>query len=1293
MSALLELDATAVWALAALVALAVVLPYAIAFRRARRHDRARLQEARALGIDLPVAQFPFIDPQDCIGCGACVRACPEGDVLGVVGGTAVVINGLRCVGHGRCADACPVAAIEIGLGDLKGRRDLPVLSPDFESSVPGIFVAGELTGMALIRNAVEQGTRVVATIAARRRRDAAPTAPGTHDLVIVGAGPAGLSAALAAREQGLDALVVDQSDGLGGTILHFPRRKLVLTRPVGLPGGAALVREEYSKEELLELLQGEVARQGLAVRFGERMVGIERQGEVFAVRTRRGTHLARFVILSLGRRGTPRKLGVPGEERSKVMYQLRDAESYRGQRILVVGGGDSAIEAAVGLARQAGNRVTLSYRKNSFYRIKKKNQDAIEGLMRRGKIRAVFESAVESIEEGTVDLRVGERNERLENDYVFVLIGGDPPFDLLRGIGLAFGGEDRSAGAPPGKPRTAAVAMLALGLLWGALGARPLGAQQNPHGDLAVACDQCHTTEDWTKVGRDIPFRHDATGFPLAGMHAVAACAECHRSPVFAHVGTACQDCHQDVHAGELGSVCANCHDTRRWDVRADLYHAHNQTIFPLLAAHARVDCEACHGGQPPTEYSRTPIDCYACHRASYEAATSPPHDGFSTDCRQCHIGVTDDWHRTTFQHTARFPLTGAHGALGCEDCHRQGYTGTQAECYACHRPDYEGARDPNHVAGNFSTTCQSCHSTSSWSGAVFDHSTSRFPLVGAHRTIACADCHTQGYTGTPADCYACHRSDYNAARDPNHASAGFPTVCQACHDMRAWEPAAFDHATSRFPLTGAHRTIACADCHTQGYTGTPADCSSCHQDEYNATRNPDHRAAGYPTTCQNCHSTNSWEGATFQHTTFPLQGAHRTVACESCHTNGYAGTPRDCYSCHRPDYDATTNPNHRAANFPTTCESCHTVNGWSGASFNHSTFPLTGAHQSAACASCHAGGYAGTPRDCYACHRTDYDGTTDPNHRAGGFATTCESCHNTTSWEGATTEHTSWPLTGAHRTTPCASCHATGYEGTPRACVGCHQSDYQGVTDPNHVTAGFPTTCESCHSTTTWNGATFNHASTGWPLTGAHTSASCQSCHAGGYAGTPTACFACHQSDYQGVTDPNHVTAGFPTTCESCHSTTTWNGATFNHASTGWPLTGAHTSASCQSCHAGGYQGTPTECFACHQSDYQGATDPNHVAAGFPTTCQTCHTTTSWEGATFNHDAAYFPIYSGRHRNEWNACSDCHVSAGNYQHFECIFCHEHNRAEMDNEHSDVGGYVYASPNCYSCHPRGEADD
>jgi hypothetical protein len=250
-------------------------------------------------------------------------------------------------------------------------------------------------------------------------------------------------------------------------------------------------------------------------------------------------------------------------------------------------------------------------------------------------------------------------------------------------------------------------------------------------------------------------------------------------------------------------------------------------------------------------------------------------------------------------------------------------------------------------------------------------------------------------------------------------------------------------------------------------------------------------------------------------------------------------------------------------------------------------------------------------------------------------------------------------------------------------------------TTSPSHVAAGFPTSCEECHTINGWRPATFDHDQTRFPLTGTHLQLDCARCHEGGrYQGTPTDCFACHQADYRGTTDPNHQSAGFPTQCDACHSTTAWRPANFDHNRPRFPLTGAHTRVDCSRCHEGGrYQGTPTNCYACHRTDYSGTTDPNHQSSGFPTQCEACHTTRAWRPASFNHDGRYFPIYSGSHRGKWTDCSDCHVSPGNYRAFECIRCHEHsNRAEVDEDHDEVSGYVYRSADCYRCHRSGRED-
>ena len=435
----------AVWSVSGVLIVAIVFPYLLAFRHRRQRDRSRKQEAARLGIDQPIAQFPFVDPKACIGCGTCIEACPEGDVLGIVGGTATVVNGLKCVGHGKCEEACPVGAIQVGLGDLRSREDIPLLDAWQETSVPGLFVAGELGGLALVKNAMGQGRQVIEQIAQKVSAGRGPAGGEVQDVTIVGAGPAGIAAAAAAHERQLRYVTLEQEKDLGGTIFHYPRRKLVLVQAVDVPLWGRMKEAEYQKEDLLEILLDLTRRARLRIRFGEKVTDIRREDGLLSVRTAKGLYRSRFVVLALGRRGTPRKLGVAGEERPKVMYQLMDAESYRGQRILVVGGGDSAVEAALGLARQEGNRVTLSYRREKLVRIKKKNEDRIQALFKEGRIGALFGSEIQEIREDRVLLKSGERNVDLPNDYVFVFAGGEPPFAFLRQIGVRFGGQDHAA--------------------------------------------------------------------------------------------------------------------------------------------------------------------------------------------------------------------------------------------------------------------------------------------------------------------------------------------------------------------------------------------------------------------------------------------------------------------------------------------------------------------------------------------------------------------------------------------------------------------------------------------------------------------------------------------------------------------------------------------------------------------------------------------------------------------------------------------------------------------------------
>ncbi|MDA0373436.1 MAG: NAD(P)-binding domain-containing protein [Planctomycetota bacterium] len=482
------------WILPGLCALAVLAAaLSVALRRSelRRSAEglAERADARARGSDRARLQHPVIDLDQCIGCGTCVAACPEEGVLAMIHGQAAVVHGARCVGHGRCADACPVGAIALTLGDLSERDDLPALTEDLEAvGIPGLFIAGELGGYALVRTAISQGTVVAEAAARRTPAHRAPGARGRQggvavasgddipDLLIVGAGPAGIACALRATELGLRCTVIEREPQIGGAVAQYPRGKMVMTQPVRLPLHGTLPRLEYQKEELVDLWGDVVRGHDLDIRTGtlfERVTTLEEGG--LAVETSRGTFRARQVCLALGRRGTPRRLGVPGEDHPKVHYSLLDAQSYRDSHLLVVGGGDSAIEAAVGLAAQPGNRVTLSYRKADFFRLKARNEASIRAAEAEGRVRIAFETTVRSIEGDRVELESARHPgqvETLPNDAVFVFAGGVPPFGPLREVGVSFDPSDRPPEQTPEVDRGTGLllalcfaAALALGVL------------------------------------------------------------------------------------------------------------------------------------------------------------------------------------------------------------------------------------------------------------------------------------------------------------------------------------------------------------------------------------------------------------------------------------------------------------------------------------------------------------------------------------------------------------------------------------------------------------------------------------------------------------------------------------------------------------------------------------------------------------------------------------------------------------------------------------------------------------
>ncbi len=421
------------WVLGALLIFAFTIPYLVNWKRKQNQTIDKLNEATRIGTNKALMQHPIIDLSRCIGCGICTKVCPEGEVLGLVGGKAVLINGSKCVGHEVCMESCPVGGIEVGLGDVSSREDIPLLSSELESNLENIYLIGELGGLALIRNAVNQGSRVAKSIQSKLK-GSAPSQP----IVVVGAGPAGLSCTISLMEMGLPVVLLDQSEP-GGTILQYPRRKLVMVQPIEMPGYGEMSNSEYSKEELLEIWDKIFETHSPDFRSGHQLESIEKDGGGYKIRTSAGELTSEYVVLALGRRGTARKLEVPGEDLSKVAYKLMDAETYQNKHILVVGGGDSAVEAAVGLGQQIGNTVTLSYRKSSFARIKTRNDEQIAKAVKNGWISIMYESTVDSIHEEHVIINHHDQTKQVKNDYIFIFAGGIPPFKLMNSIGVQFG--------------------------------------------------------------------------------------------------------------------------------------------------------------------------------------------------------------------------------------------------------------------------------------------------------------------------------------------------------------------------------------------------------------------------------------------------------------------------------------------------------------------------------------------------------------------------------------------------------------------------------------------------------------------------------------------------------------------------------------------------------------------------------------------------------------------------------------------------------------------------------------
>jgi len=729
---------------------------------------------------------------------------------------------------------------------------------------------------------------------------------------------------------------------------------------------------------------------------------------------------------------------------------------------------------------------------------------------------------------------------------------------------------------------------------------------------ISIECETCHGTTNWTPS----TFNHlSSTGFELSGGHAGRQCSDCHKGTT-SGADPDCISCHQANYNSAKNHValgyptdCTFCHSTTGWEQST---FDHNSTAFPLTGSHKATECASCHADG----YTGTPSECSACHTNNYNNAQIPSHTaaGISTDCESCHGTTT--WDPSVFDHNATtgFALTGGHALQQCSECHPGSTSGANSECVSCHQTDYNTAKD--HVSQDYPTECILCHNTNNWESSTFDHNATGFPLTGAHIATDCIDCHTSGYPGTPSECNACHIDNYNQATDPDHKTAGVSTDCEICHTTTAWAPSTFNHTSTGFALTGAHRNRQCSDCHVGSTSGASPDCISCHRAEYNSA--PEHVSQGYSQDCIQCHNTTDWDQVAFDHnaTSFPLTGAHLTISCNACHADGYAGTPSDCEACHTTDYNGADNPSHTAAGISRECETCHRTSAWAPSTFDHAAstgFALTGGHNLQQCYDCHQGSTSGASPECKSCHQTDYNGAQEPNHSIAGVSLDCEDCHGVSVWDPSTFDHnasTGFALTGGHNLQQCSECHIGSTSGASPDCISCHQTNYNQA--PNHVAQNYPFDCLICHNTTNWSQSTFDHNATNFPLNGAHIATECIACHSQGYTGTPTECSACHIEDYNGTTNPNHSLGKFSTDCTDCHNENAWTPSTFAHDNLYFPIySGKHGGQwdNCTNCHKDQSNYASFSCFDCHRQlvtgvQHLGVKDYVYNNAS----CLTCH-------------------------------------------------------------------------------------
>ena len=572
--------------------------------------------------------------------------------------------------------------------------------------------------------------------------------------------------------------------------------------------------------------------------------------------------------------------------------------------------------------------------------------------------------------------------------------------------------------------------------------AQDVTAKGGYHGRIDIAsCRSCHTEHKGRSANiaplDEKRFDHTLTDYSLKGKHAAVPCRACHKAGTKPRSApSACADCHRkdDVHKGSLGTVCADCHTERSWK---ETTFDHAKTKFPLAGKHASVQCKDCHRD---TAFKQTAQACVACHRKDDR------HKGrFGEKCETCHSAK--DWTTILFNHDldTAWALRGKHRAVKCATCH----TGVlyrdklQTQCIACHR------KDDTH-RGALGSACGDCHVERDWKDTRFDHSKSRFPLLGKHASVQCKACHkSPSFKDTPMNCVACHRKD-----DKHKGTLG--EACGECHVEKSWTETKFDHSRTRFALLGKHAGVKCGECHRDASPkNTPSACIACH-------RKDDRHKGMLGEKCETCHGEQNWKTTRFDHdrdTRYPLRGKHRTATCQSCHTQpAYKVKLQSvCIACHAKDDVHKGQEGER-------CEQCHQEADWKKASFDHgrSRFPLLGRHLQVSCGKCHATArFKDAKPSCAACHEKQ-----DVHKRRLG--TQCESCHNARDWRIWDFDHsrkTRFELDGAHARLDCYACHKQPVDAKatlPTACVSCHAGE--DVHD-----GAFGRQCEKCHVTSSF--------------------------------------------------------------------------------------------------------------------------------------------------------------------------------------------------------------------------------